>query len=186
MITREDKTYKEHKETSIYWYNKSSDLRGSAGILWISMEEKISTESVELLDFNKDFNVGVATPPVYRMLCGMSLELLYKAIVVAKGNKPNTRSHSLHKLAEDAGLNITQEDKGLLDILSESIIWDGRYPVPKQQEHMTKLETLTRDHLFETESIGNLQLLKPNNALKWESFNKLWKKASKTYWQHNA
>jgi hypothetical protein len=40
--------------------------------------------------------MDVAVTPVYYMLCGLSLELLYKAIIVAKGNEVEL-SHDLVK-----------------------------------------------------------------------------------------
>ncbi len=187
-MTNNDEIYNTHKETAQYWYNKSSDLRASAGVLWLSMDDKITEEDVEQLNLGKWFDMKVATSPVYRMLCGMSLELLYKSIVVANGEEPNTKSHFLFDLAKEAKVNVTNSEKGLLKILSESIIWEGRYPVPqeKQKQQMDKLETLARTHLFEKESIGNINILKPNKALNWESFNNLWNEAAKIYWTINS
>ena len=180
-MTNNDERYNTYEETAQYWHNKASDLRGSAGVLWLSMKNEIPEENIEKLKLGKWFDMKIATPPVYRMLCGMALELLYKSIVVARKEKPNTNTHSLETLAKDAGLDTTQYDKGLLDILSESIIWDGRYPIPKQKQHMKKLEGLAKEHLFDKETIGNINILKPNQSLNWDSFNDLWNNASKVY-----
>lgn len=106
--------YERRKKIAIYWYNKASDLRGSAGALWASMDEARSNAIVKELGLGTGFNMKVATPPVYAMLCGMSLELLYKAIVVAKGNEPNIKSHKLTDLASVAGLSVTDRQAGLL------------------------------------------------------------------------
>lgn len=111
--------YRKKKELSIYWYNKASELRSAAGAL-----------------------CGKSWNPVYFMLSGMALELIYKAIVVAKGNEPNTKSHGLANLAKEAGLKVKNKQEGLLAILTEAIIWYGRYPVPKEQEKLKHMSNL--------------------------------------------
>jgi len=175
--------FEKRKELAIYWYNKASDLRGSAGALWASMDDPRSNEIVEQLGLGTGFSMKAATSPVYLMLCGMSLELLYKAIVVAKGEKPNTNSHKLTDLASNAGVSLTEQEVGLLEILSESIIWDGRYPVPKEQKHIQGLIDLKKEHLYDKKQLGELYVLSPNGALNWDSFDKLWNDSLEIYLQ---
>lgn len=161
--------YSSHKQQSIYWYNKAADLRGSAGVLWSSMGDERSAEIVKELGLGKGFRIEAATGSVYKMLCGMALELIYKAITVAKGKEPNTRSHKLTSLALDAGVSYLKDVEGLLDILSESISWDGRYPVPqkKKKKDMKRLNELKKRHLYEKRSYGEVNVLVPNHALDW-------------------
>lgn len=177
--------YEKRKELAICWYNKASDLRGAAGALWASMDDFRSNEIVKELGLWTGFSMKVATTPVYAMLCGMSLELLYKAIVVAKGIEPNTKSHKLTELASNAGVSVTERQVALLEILSESIIWDGRYPVPKKQEYMQHLIELRNEYLYNKVPLGKLYILSPNGALNWESFNKLWSVAFDVYWENH-
>jgi len=178
--------FERRKKLAIYWHNKASDLRGAAGALWACMDDSRSNEIVEELGLGSGFSMKVATPPVYTMLCGMSLELLYKAIVVAKGNEPNTTSHKLTNLASDAGVSVTKKQQGLLEILSESVIWYGRYPVPKKQEHIQNIIELKCENLYDKKLLGKLHVLTPNGALNWESFNKLWSDAFAVYWQYHS
>lgn len=131
--------YERREKLAIYWYNKASDLRGSAGALWASMDESRSNEIVEELGLGVGFSMTVATSPVYAMLCGMSLELLYKAIVVAKGNKPNVKSHNLTDLASDAGVSVTKRQVGLLEILFR-ICYLG-WSLPSSQKSRTHATT---------------------------------------------
>lgn len=112
----------------------------------------------------------------------MALELIYKAITVAKNREPDTNSHNLSKLSSDAGVEVTEMQNGLLDILSESIIWDGRYPVPKKQEYMQKLHDLHHKHLYDKVDVGKLQLHRHNGALDWNGFSNLWQDAVNAYW----
>jgi hypothetical protein len=173
--------YERRKELAVYWYNKASDLRGAAGALWASMDDTRSNAIVEELGLGTNFKMKVATYPVYAMLCGMSLELLYKAIVVAKGNEPNTKTHALTILASNAGISVTNQQIGLLKILSEYIIWNGRYPVPKKPEQMQSYIELKNEHLFNKIPLGKFIARSPNGALNWESFNKLWNEAHEVY-----
>ncbi len=173
--------YKNRKELSIYWFNKASDLMGSAGALWACQDGTRSSEVVEELGLWQGYSMGVATPPVYRMLCGMALELIYKAIIVAKGeNVPET--HRLIDLAQKAEVEVKEKQKGLLQVLTESIIWDGRYPTPKKEAHMESLYNLTCEHLYDKEPLGSMHILKPNKALGWEGFVELWGTANEVYW----
>lgn len=178
--------YKRRKELAIHWYNKASDLRGAAGALWASMDTSRSSEIVDELGLGKGFSMRIATSPVYAMLCGMSLELLYKAIVVAKGYEPNIKSHRLSDLALDAGVTVTKQHIGLLEILSESVIWEGRYPVPKDLKHMQRLIELRNENLYDQIPLGKLHVLSPNGALSWESFNRLWSDAFEVYAQNHS
>ncbi len=61
---------------------------------------------------------------------------------MANNNEPNTKSHLLKTLSEEAGLQVNKEQSGMLQILSEAIIWDGRYPVPNQQDKIPHFHSL--------------------------------------------
>lgn len=181
-----DDPYQRYKKLSIYWHNKASDLWGSAGALWACMKNERSREIAKELNMGEGFSIAVAGYPVYKMLCGMALELIYKSIVVAKGGEPNTKSHNLDILAREAGIQPNKNQIGLLNILSESIYWEGRYPVPKNPENMERLIELSHEYLCSKERLGKIHVLKPNNALSWESFNLLWNEASQIYWEYHS
>ena len=180
-----DEVFDQHKQLSVYWYNKASDLHGSAGALWASMHAPDAGITAEQLGLGRGFSFGAACFPVYTMLCGMALELLLKAIVVADGREPKQDTHALATLWLDAGVPLSHDKNGLLGILSEAIIWYGRYPVPKRREHFGKLANLQREHLYSKVPIGKtLNMLRPNGALDWDAFNKLWSLACKAYQNH--
>lgn len=169
-------TYEQQKKESIYWFHKASDLRGGAAVLWASMKSE-SREVATELGLGSGFRMDVALPLVYRMLCGMSLELLIKAIIVARGKEPET-IHVLGKLATDAGIEgYTPEQRDLLQILTEAIFWDGRYPTPKKKAAWEKLSVLEKARLCDKEPIGDtgLEILTRNNALDWDSYSDLWR-----------
>jgi hypothetical protein len=121
------------------------------------------------------FRMEVALPRVYWMLCGMSIELLLKAVIVASAKQPES-THNLKKLASDAGVTYTSEQIDLLQILTESIVWDGRYPVPNKKVDWDNLRRLEDSRLFDKSPLGNsgLEVLTRNDALNWDSYSDLW------------
>jgi len=184
-MTAYSELYDRRQKHSMYWFNKSSDLHAAAAALWYSRDESHSETIVRECGLGDGFIMRIAVMPVYYMLCGLSLELLYKAIIVAKGNtvKP---SHRLVELAESAGIDLNPEHKGLLEMLRESIEWEGKYPVPtqKQAQHLEQMCSLIHKHLYDRESFGSLQVLKPNDALSWQSFDALWQEGGRVYWNY--
>jgi hypothetical protein len=177
-------SFDRRKTLAVYWHNKACDLRGSAGVLWESMHAPDASARAEKLGLGQGFSFAVACWPVYQMLCGMALELLLKAILVARGSEPKA-VHSLAALNEAAALPFSSKQHGLLRILSEAVIWDGRYPVPKDKKHFKEYAELRYEHLFDQVSSGKLKILRPNDKLGWQSFNELWDVAYTAYGQHH-
>ncbi len=65
----------------------------------------------------------------------MTFELLFKAHYIGSGTEFNC-THDLVALANTAGLTTSREENKILNVLSEYVIWDGRYPTPKKPEHL--------------------------------------------------
>jgi len=172
-----------YREIAIYWYNKSSDLRGSAAALWVSREDEMSRRVVQECGLGSSFHLGAAVPSVFRMLAGMSLELVYKATLAALSSKiPHT--HELERLATLAGVVVDAEDVALLEILTGAIVWDGRYPVPKTAEAYETHRNLEYDRLFDKEPLGGRFVVStPNGALNWAGFDRLWGSGSTKFWE---
>lgn len=164
-------TFADQQSISTYWFNKANDLRRAA-------------EAV--IDAGQN---GV----VFRMLCGMSLEALMKALAVESGHEPK-RTHNLNQLARDVDITYRSDDQRLLQILSEAIIWDGRYPVPNDERHWDELNKLELECLFDKVPLGNsskLFVYTPNDKLNWDSFVELWspvysKLCKIATWIHNS
>jgi hypothetical protein len=165
--------YADGKNLSVYWHNKSSDLHAGAGVTWHALNNDDSND-FSSLGFGVGFRMGAALPIVYRMLCGMSIELALKAIVVEKGGEPKL-THNLNELARTAGVSYTKEQSKLLEILTEAIYWHGKYPVPTKENDWNRTIDLTREHLFDQEELGNsgLMVYRGNSALDWESYVEL-------------
>ncbi len=171
-------TFEQRRRDSIHWFNKAHNLRGGAAVLWASMNSESRKIAVEF-GLGSGYRMSVALPSVYRMVCDMSIELLLKTIVVANGNEPE-KTHSLGKLAEKAGVSYSSKQSDLLQILSEAIYWDGKYPVPLKEGDWEELTRLEHECLFDKVSNGKVSLdfLKRNVALDWDSYSELWSVAS--------
>lgn len=170
--------YERDKKTAMAWYNKASDLRGAAGLVWAGMEDEQSSIVATKLGLGAGFSFQVACWPVYLMLCGLALELLLKTIIVADGREP-AEVHRLVDLWRDAKLKANNKQRGLLELLTESIYWAGRYPVPTKEADFARFVDLNEKHLWDPVPLGTsgLQARRPNDNLRWDSFNELWSNA---------
>lgn len=167
------------------WFNKSSDLRAAAAAVWTSMDCDLGELIVKDCRLGGGFNMGVAVSPVFHMLCGMAMELIFKALTVEHGCKVNESSHDLLSHLAGTGLSYSDNERELLKILSHDITWAGRYPTPKKKEHLEAYQNLVRENLFGHEPLGSgsLCLSSPNGALDWDAFNKMWSKAMSEYFR---
>ena len=116
-----NKQFEQRQETPGYWHSKSHDLLVSARTLWKAMQNESELE--------------INCWATYKMLMGMSFELLFKAHCIGSGTEFKT-THDLVALARTSGLSTSKDENKILKVLSEYIIWDGRYPTPKKPEHL--------------------------------------------------
>jgi hypothetical protein len=172
-----DITYERRRNAPLWWYNKSSDLHASAGALWLTMGDEVDRVAAQKLGIGSGFSMGIACWPVYQMLCGLSLELIFKAIVVAEGKEPS-HVHLLTDLASEAGLSYTAQELQVLKLLTESIIWDGRYPVPKNKIHLEKHYQHASEVLYDSIQLDTITVQRPNDSLSWENHTSMWKKGA--------
>ena len=165
------KEYENRKNTSTYWHNKSADLMSSARVLWKAMEA--------------DKQAQITCYATYKMLFGMSLELLLKAHCVAQQieNPRIENTHNLTEISNIAGIKLKKSENKVLDVLSEYIVWDGRYPTPKNPAKLKRHWENVRDVAYDKEPFGNLELLKPNGAFSFENLFRIWRGLSDDYFQ---
>jgi len=173
--------FSEHQSVSMSWYNKATDLRGAAGAVWAGMGDEDSQRIVSELGLGPSYRMAAAVGPVFRMLCGMSIELLLKAVCVERRRAPEA-IHNLGRLASLSGVDFDADELPLLDILSEAIVWHGRYPTPKKRDHWDRHLELSNEHLFDKKPLGSTHVLQPNHALDWEGYTSLWNRVHNAYW----
>lgn len=175
--------FEQRKAESRYWFNKSSDLRAAAAALWLSTESDIASKIVNDCGLGTGFCMAAATPPVFHMLCGMAMELAFKALTVEKGGTVNEGSHKLANLVESTGLSYTPAELELLGVLTHYIVWAGRYPTPKKEGDMTEFDESWNKTMFDPTPTERLKARRPKDALDWASFDSLWSRAANEYYR---
>jgi len=160
------KEFEVRSNESAYWHNKSLDLFVSAKTLWKAMEDSKHLE--------------ISCLSTYKMLMGVSFELLFKSHCIGLGVAVET-NHNLPALAKRAEVATTKDENKILTILSDYIVWEGRYPVPKKvgqlKHHWENEAQVTRN----SKKVGQLTLSTLNEELDLGSLSKIWRKHSDMY-----
>lgn len=171
---RNRQTITEQRLHPNHWFNRASDLRASAHVLWLSMKSKDLQQS---MGYGGGFSLEVACNPVYHMLCGLALELILKAVVVQKsGTAPD--SHDLNHLISLADIPVNQRRKELLKFYTAAILWTGRYPVPVKcdDDKLKKYWELASNVLTDpVKGFGALKARRGNGAADWDNFQALYR-----------
>ena len=102
-------TFESSSSNPEFWLNQSLMFNSAANVLYKNHK------TLTMIPFL--FNAAV------------SIELAIKAVIVAKKSKPR-KTHNLIKLFEDASVEITEEQRDTLELLTAIIVWLGKYPVP--------------------------------------------------------
>lgn len=100
---------------------------GSDAQRWFNLACSFKT-AAELLDAKAESSLAIA----YYFNAGLSIELILKSVVIAKG-KDFDANHHLNDLCVDAGIKLTKDQACTLELFSEIIVWRGRYPTPKKE-----------------------------------------------------
>ncbi|TGP39541.1 hypothetical protein EN871_32200 [bacterium M00.F.Ca.ET.228.01.1.1] len=80
-----------------HWYNRAADLHASAGAVWDAMTND-PRDTSKRLGFTEGHSMQVACQPVYLMLCGLSLEVVMKAVLVQRGEMSSKHEH--HRIVD--------------------------------------------------------------------------------------
>ncbi|PKM29503.1 MAG: hypothetical protein CVV07_10435 [Gammaproteobacteria bacterium HGW-Gammaproteobacteria-11] len=96
------------------------------------------------------------SPPFpYYYNSGIALELALKSIAIAT-SKVYEANHRLNDLCTLVGLKINKDQECTLELLSELIIWSGRYPVPKKEGQWNNYHDVVHEKHVVRESEGNV------------------------------
>lgn len=169
-----DNLYDKYSKVSTYWYNHASDLKASAAAVHYSLNKDVGKEIVSNYYLGTGFSMDAAVTGIWKMLAGMSLELLYKAIYV-KRCLTVPKSHVLKDLNDKLKIVLPKEFYPMLEIFTEHIIWDSKYPIPLNKVDVNKNLHLYKKHLM-TEVLdgGKFKIRRNNGFLCWENYNRLW------------
>jgi HEPN domain-containing protein len=69
---------------------------------------------------------------VFAFNAGLSIELLLKAILIAKGMDAR-RTHNIGELAKLAQIELNEDQRCTADLLAAVVEWRGRYPAPTSE-----------------------------------------------------
>jgi len=172
-------TLVEERNHPNHWLNRAKDLRASAGALWHAMGPQDAMIAKEL-GYYSGHSMSVACWPVYHMLCGLSLELIMKAVLIQR-NTPTKKIeiHFLHKLHLLLELELNSERKLLLDFYESSVVWAGRYPIPRNptKEKLLDFYDLQSEVLTKPkpmQSTGTLKFRVSSDTTDWINYSRLW------------
>lgn len=168
----EDRNHRNH------WLNRANDLHASAGAIWYSMLSENNQNVTESLGLGKGFSMSIACDPVYHMLCGLALELIMKAVLVSRG-EPFPQKHELENLSSLVGMNSNEREKRILRFFQESVVWAGRYPIPRKANDQKLLQYWDLAHkvLDKPKAISKdskLSIYVASGATEWDKFNALY------------
>lgn len=123
------------------------------------------------------------SPPFpYYYNSGIALELALKSIAIAK-SKAYKANHRLNDLCTLIELNITKNQECTLELLSELIVWSGRYPIPKKEGQWNNYHDVVQEKHIVRESEGNVHrmLADRDRFPTLENFLSLWKLCDTEY-----
>jgi len=176
--------YQREKTLSIYWANRANDLRGAAGAVWFAIENGGKTDQIhKFLGMEDWYAFSAGCPSVFLMLCGLSLELLFKALILELREKPPA-SHDLRVLCGLAQITMSADDLQLVDLLTDHTKWAGRYPVPlgnrtEWDQHYDRMTAALSDSI---DSQG-IKIRRWNDRLDWKDYSRIWEIVSVRYWE---
>lgn len=161
-----------------HWFNRASDLRASAGAVWLAMRgpDEAAQEHLGLAD---GFSMTIACTPVYYMLCGLALELVMKARLVQLGHSSEKFDHGLEKLLDLLEVEASDKERRLLRFYEGAMVWAGRYPLPRKptEQKLRQFWDLASNVLTDpVPEIKGLKVRRGNDASTWENFHGLWSK----------
>ncbi|MDN5666264.1 MAG: hypothetical protein L0G41_08545 [Psychrobacter sp.] len=158
--------FKLRTANSSYWHSKAGDLLISAKVLWEAMDSSRAN--------------AVACWSSYKMLIGLSFELLFKSISIQRGLNFSA-THQLVDLANSANLKLTKGEEDILRVLTEYILWDGKYPVPHKKTHLENHWKHENKVAYDSKKHGSLILQRQNDKLDFDELAKIWRKYSDIY-----
>lgn len=123
------------------------------------------------------------SPPIpYYFNAGLSLELILKAIATAKGISFE-KTHNLNSLYSLTDIELTEDQKCTLELLSEIIVWSGRYPVPKSEGAWNNYHDNVQEKHIVRKLEGNTSLTLANRSRfpNLENYLTLWNIFNNTY-----
>lgn len=133
--------FEENARRPIYWFLNAQNLKKDSELVLDAseqaynkcMDRSIPLEGIDLF--------ALTVFPVSVLLAGLAIENLLKGVIISqepdsvKSGKLDSwisSTHNLTQLCGRAKVNVDQSEQDLILVLTESVVWSGKYPVPKQ------------------------------------------------------
>jgi HEPN domain-containing protein len=157
-------TFADQQSNKGAWYSTANSYHEGALVLWQ----------------NKDLIHGGSQ--VFLTNAALSIELLLKAIIVAKG-KVAPKNHDLPLLARQAGVAFTKNQEATLELLGAVLKWSGRYPVPNSEKDWDHYYDYIHERHVIREREGDVGITRadPETFPSIRNYEKLWELANRRW-----
>jgi hypothetical protein len=133
----------------VQWLISAEDLKACAELVGQRFVEYFATRIPPGASESTEGVPAVSFGPIFQMLAGYSIEALVKGICVARepdviveGELPEwLTTHDLEALLRRANVQLADADQRFLRRLHLSVVWSGRYPVPKSAGQFQKFSS---------------------------------------------
>jgi hypothetical protein len=114
----------------------------------------------------------------FALNAALSLELIFKAILARKQLPipDDGKGHDLRLLRSMAKIDLTNKQMATLELLTETLVWAGRYPAPKKEEKWDDYnDRILEKHVVRTQK-GNMfsAMANPETFPDWSNYKKIW------------
>lgn len=175
--------FKFHRENSSFWYQKSVDLYASASLIAEARQSREDKEFLDSLELKGDYSVSIGCEHPYLMLMGLSFEVILKAICIETDSEFLQVRHDLQELAKSAGVQLSKKEATQLRLLSDFVLWEGRYPVAKKPSQTMQHWKSTRKELWKKEKVLGFEGIVRTDIFEHETLKSLWLKLQAHYWK---
>ncbi|MEH6951227.1 hypothetical protein V4R08_07745 [Nitrobacter sp. NHB1] len=115
----------------------------------------------------------------------LSLELVFKAILARRGCPipDNADGHNLVMLCNAAELQVTDDQRTMLELMTEELVWAARYPSPKKADRFDRFYDEIIEKHKKRISAGNTHMVLANSKTfpNFENYLKVWMAAFSTF-----
>jgi len=125
--------YERGQKSSAYFSTRASDMHAGAVVIWDAQQTPVTDREGRRLGLGEGFCLGVALPPVFGLLAGLSIELQIKAIARLL-DLENQEHHRIADLSKQIGITLSSEHAAPAEALSEYVYWASRYPTPPNRK----------------------------------------------------
>jgi len=140
--------------------------------LWYRNSISFYEAAIVLHEYKERITGGLR---IFQYNAALSLELIFKAILAAKGDDIPT-IHILRELCVKADVQLNDDQKHTLDLLTENILWLARYPTPKTEGQWDSFhDKIIEKHIVRMKSSNtHTTLANPKRFPSIENYKSIW------------